>query len=225
MRTIHFNKVLIYMASITIMASSLVGCQSNYVISEGNNKTNNVLNNEEHEENEELQEEISGDLYIRDVEVMPASFKLTDTVGANGVILDYASDEIVIFHDYFGLFVYDLKEEKITQSVNLEEIGCQFTQGDAACEVSVSQNGMRIALHPMNVNIMYGYFVDQERMEERVYEEMVEPFKCSVNEQANGFTSNEAVVFAGGEKGYLSYEGGTLDDLYYICGEKQYKIF
>lgn len=32
--------------------------------------------------------------------------------GADGPILDYADDHLFIFHDYFGLFAYDLVEKR-----------------------------------------------------------------------------------------------------------------
>jgi len=36
------------------------------------------------------------------------------------VISNYVDDEILIFHEYFGLFVYDLKAKKITSAADLK---------------------------------------------------------------------------------------------------------
>ncbi|WP_052693632.1 hypothetical protein [Desulfosporosinus sp. I2] len=45
-----------------------------------------------------------------------------DTVGIPE--LDYASDDIVIFHGYFGLFVYDLDSQQIIRSLDLKPLDC-----------------------------------------------------------------------------------------------------
>ena len=60
-------------------------------------------------------------------------WSLEQTVGVDMVELDYASDDIVIFHDYFGLFVYDLDTLQIIRSLDLEPINCHQTQGDNYC--------------------------------------------------------------------------------------------
>lgn len=43
-----------------------------------------------------------------------------DSVG-DVIILDYADDEKIVFHGYFGLFVYDLRKENITLAVDLNQ--------------------------------------------------------------------------------------------------------
>ena len=43
--------------------------------------------------------------------------------------LDYADEDKIIFHAYFGLFVYDLNSNEIVSSLNLKELGCQKVQG------------------------------------------------------------------------------------------------
>ena len=52
-------------------------------------------------------------------------------IGADGPQLDYADENMFIFHDYFGLFVYDINQGELVSAVDLEPIGCQYTQGDA----------------------------------------------------------------------------------------------
>ena len=49
--------------------------------------------------------------------------------------LDYADEDKIIFHAYFGLFVYDLNSNEIVSSLNLKELGCQKVQG--GCDISV----------------------------------------------------------------------------------------
>ena len=87
--------------------------------------------------------------------------------GADGPWLDYAGGmgteqgSRIIFHDYFGLIVYDLDNREITRSLALEPIGCDKTQGDDACQVAVSEDGATVWLHPMSKRYMYRYEVEE----------------------------------------------------------------
>lgn len=87
--------------------------------------------------------------------------------GADGPTLDYAGplgtgkESIVIFHDYFGLVVYDLTNSRIVRTLNLASIGCEMTQGDDACETAVSADGTTVWLHPRSKRYMYRYDVEE----------------------------------------------------------------
>lgn len=64
------------------------------------------------------------------------------------VILDYADENIVVFHGYFGLFVYDLNAEKITFAADLEKtVGTNGIQGSEGAAVRVSEDGNTIQLY------------------------------------------------------------------------------
>ena len=126
-------------------------------------------------------------------------------VGADMVMLDFASDDKIIFHGYFGLFVYDLNTEKITQSIDLEPINCNFTQGDNTCVVTVNT------------------------LEKKVYIEMSDPFKMSeaprdIDEKNYSYVSG-SVKFSDGDIGYLAGYDMTLGSLRYVRGDKEYVIF
>lgn len=88
------------------------------------------------------------------------------TFGADGPILDYAGNigenggSVLIFHDYFGLVVYDVSNQKVIRSLDLEPIGCHMTQGDDACQVAVSDKGDTVWLHPRSKSYMYRYEVE-----------------------------------------------------------------
>ena len=90
--------------------------------------------------------------------------------GAEGPTLDYAGNygnserTILIFHDYFGLIVYDLDAQRILQSLDLAEIGCDTTQGENACQVAVSKDGTIVWLHPMTENYLYRYEVKNDKL-------------------------------------------------------------
>ena len=87
--------------------------------------------------------------------------------GVDGPWLDYAGGmetgrgSIIIFHDYFGLVVYNLSNRQIVRSLALEPIGCDKTQGDDTCQVAVSEDGATVWLHPMSKRYMYRYEVGE----------------------------------------------------------------
>ena len=154
-----------------------------------------------------------------------AEWTLTQSTGADIVELNYASGDRVIFHGYFGLFVYDLNTERITHSLNLKSIGCHFTQGDAYCEVSVSQEGNIVQLHPMNSDEMYVYDIENNTLKQMKYKPMENSFKITPNDNFGEGVGYETVKFSNGDVGYLRYIDTTLNGLYYIVGDKQYKLF
>lgn len=84
---------------------------------------------------------VEGVTYTSEVEYQEAYVTEDMIIGSDGVILDYVDSHKVIFHGYAGLFVYNLDEIAMESSVDLEPIGCNYTQGDNACEVSVSDDG------------------------------------------------------------------------------------
>ena len=161
------------------------------------------------------------DLPIKDGELdvtrdkLDKKIKLTEpkwypsqTTGADMVELDYVSDEIIIFHGYFGLYVYDLKDQRIIASLDLKTIGCHMTQGDDYCQATVSKDGNIVNLHPISSEDMYVYTVSDHTLDRVPYKPMEEEFK-----------------FNNGEYGYLYSENGTLGTLVYIRGDKSYGLF
>lgn len=154
-----------------------------------------------------------------------AQWTLEQSIGVTMPELNYASEDTLIFHGYFGLFVYDLNTKSITHSLNLESIGCHFVQGSAYCDVSVSQDGNTIQLHPMDNDKMYIYYVEKNKLTQTNYEPMDKPFKVNINDNANGSVSYETVKFENDDIGYLKSEDLTLNGLYYVVGNNKYKLF
>lgn len=153
-----------------------------------------------------------------------------DSLGVSVPVLDYASDEIIIFHGHFGLFVYDLNTQKIIQSLDLEPLECQYTQGSNACMVSVSIDGEKIQLHPMESEMMYEYEVSSNQLSEVIYKEMEDPFEMVPIEEAVvaddlAKLSDRAAKFENGEYGYLHAYDWTLGTLSYVRSDMMYALF
>lgn len=162
--------------------------------------------------------------------IMPA-WSLEQSIGADMAILDYASDDIVIFHGYFGLYAYDLNSAQIIRSLDLKQIKCDATQGDDYCEVSVSMDGNTVQLHPMSSDDMYVYTVSKNKLAETVYKPLDDPFESRfvpIEEAVNSDTgtySYKAVKFDADEYGLLYTYDWTLGTLYYRRGDMKFSLF
>lgn len=153
------------------------------------------------------------------------------TLGTDMVSLDYASDDLIIFHGYFGLFVYDLDTQTLVRSLDLKPIGCQFTQGDSYCEVSVSTDGNTIQLHPMDNKEMFVYTVSDNTLVKSPYTELADSFQShlvptdKVIQSDLGNYSSQAVAFDTGEFGVLHTSDWNLGTLSYTRDDMMYALF
>lgn len=146
--------------------------------------------------------------------------------------LDYASDDIVIFHGYFGLFVYDLDSLQIIRSLDLKPLKCAAIQGDDYCDVTVSTDGNTVQLHRMSSENMYVYTVLDNTLRETAYERMNDRFGSNfipigdvIDSKKLGNYSYNAVKFETGEYGYLHTSDWTLGTLAYVRDDMMYKLF
>lgn len=83
--------------------------------------------------------------------------------GVAGVFLDYASERMLVFHDHYGLFVYNL-EKGLIGEINLQTIGMKQLQGSNAWSVEVEADGSRIYMHGMEETDMYIYDAEQNML-------------------------------------------------------------
>ncbi|MCT4686580.1 M56 family metallopeptidase [Vallitalea sp.] len=176
-----------------------------------------------------------GDLYIwriNSLEPTIPKWSIDQNIGADMAFLDFASDDIVIFHGYFGLFVYDIKSQQIIRSLDLKPLKCNYTQGDYYCDVSVSMDGNIVQLHPMNSKNMFVYTISDNTLYEKTYEPMDKPFSSQfvsidevINSKKFGNYSFEVVRFDTGEYGYLHTSDWTLGSLTYVRGDMVYTLF
>ena len=156
-------------------------------------------------------------------------------LGADGAMLDYADGNIVIFHGYFGLFIYDLNIQKFVRAVDLEAIGCNYTQGDNYCEVSVSEDGTTVYLHPLSESDMYVFDIPSGKLYKTahnldgitLFDDLEDNYDLAGS--GNGFYSIQKVVFKTNDftyYGYL-YAGGeaTIRDLAYVEDDMVFSLF
>ena len=148
------------------------------------------------------------------IEVKIPTIDLEATTGADGSSLYYADSEKFIFGGYYGLFVYDMTKQEIIRSVDLASIGCNMTQGDSACEISVTEDGMMVFLHPMNQEEMYVYRVADNTI-------VKEPYNLDGYElYRNQYNGEKVGIYASyetnGETGYVVLVNDTtIEELGY----------
>lgn len=116
-------------------------------------------------------QEFSFQVAYRDVISCPVPALTGNTpLGADGAILDYADADKIIFHGYFGLYIYSASAGETIGAVDLRTLGCRDTQGDNACQVFVSRDGSKVYFYPLGgisgvenngrENAIYSYVYD-----------------------------------------------------------------
>lgn len=103
------------------------------------------------------------------LEVKKALVDLSENTGADGTMLYYVDDNKIIFGGNFGLFVHDKASGKIVQSLDLEYIGCNQTQGDNYCEIAVDKQGQRVYLNPLRQKKLYILDLLSDKLEVKEY--------------------------------------------------------
>lgn len=173
------------------------------------------------------------------LEPISPTFSLEQDIGVDMVALDYASDDTIIFHGYFGLFVYDLNSQEMIRSLDLEPIGCEATQGDHSCMVMVSADGNTLQLSAGGSKSLYTYTVsDNTLIETRPiywpmmrnrFTDFVDPETDTgyqkIYHNTGGYCSYRAVRFGTGEYGYMNTSDWTIGTLTYVRGDMVYEMF
>lgn len=184
------------------------------------------------------------ELPIEEIEITIPQISPDMIIGADGVHLDYAENGMIIFHDYFGLFVYAKQingvlpimmsmpesvwsslEYGIVGAIDLKAIGCHYTQGDNYCEVRVSVDGSMVYLHPISQEEMYVYDVYNKKLIKQKYSlDGIELFDSYISlEEMEGvekerICSANGILFENGKEPYYGYlvGDGTIGSLSYL---------
>lgn len=139
---------------------------------------------------------------------------LTPDMGVGvGVSVDYADDELLVFHGWFGLFIYDLKQEKIAFAADLEKaLGTASVQGSEGADVCVSADGSLVQLY---------FLPDPERgRPEKAYYVDTGTGSCSYGDYVP-----LSMYFCHTEELWERIAHGTVGELVYTHGEKGWRLF
>lgn len=152
-----------------------------------------------------------------EIQKCEALFSAATSLGADGIILDYMDGEILIFHGYFGLVVYQYAGEGsdfapgVIDTVDFSTIGCSDTQGESCVEVSVSKNGKNVYMHAMNASDYYRY----DRINRKLY--------CSRTQETEnkGMKPYSLAEFLAGEELYELPEDIIAQEMFVENPEKK----
>ena len=142
--------------------------------------------------------------------ILEPPFLAPDMSVGVGVIPDYAGSDILVFHGYFGLFIYDLKAEKIAFAADLEKaVGTTVIQGSEGAAVRVSADGNTIQLfyYPEQGEPKMAYTIDA-RIGSYTYGEYAPIDPC----------------FSTPDELYGRFSGSTLGELAYTDGQKSFPL-
>jgi len=156
-----------------------------------------------------------------DINKISVSDLSVDTTVGVGVFLDYASDKIVVFHGYFGLFAYDLKEQKIILSIDLKKsVGTTNIQGSETADVKVSADGSLIQLFSFSESgtSKNAYYINTSNFS-CTYEAYRELESCYSTDES-GFAQ-----FSDGTHGEIVLGGDKIGKLSYKRGDMVYNLF
>ena len=191
------------------------GEQENLALTNNSKGQDNPGSTDGAEEQINSQKTDSSENEFGEVEVKTAAELSAETVfGADGPWLDYAGklgtgkESVIIFHDYFGLVVYDLLNERAIRCLDLKSIGCHMTQGDDACQVAVSADGTTIWLHPTSKRYYYRYDVEEDRLYK---EALVKTFKVDLEGEE---LFDRYLVTEGGSTEYTGWQSNYLYEEY-----------
>ena len=216
--------ILVTVLAVGATAFTFAGRKEDAFLPEATNDKDFVILSEEEgnllEKEEPDTEEDSVSDENAEEELAPAGLSTDMTLGADGPILDYASEDRVIFHGYFGLFVYDMKEQVIQRSLDLKTIGCDTNQEEYGCHVRVSLDGTQVILQPFDMEDSFVYHVDSGELAklepgpDRKHMKLYDGVKhLSADEMAEGNLAKTYGVTENGTNVYLTWDAYVIGDL------------
>jgi len=171
----------------------------------------------------EEQERVTGGQV--ELEAAAASYTSDTPLGVDGPMLDYVGEVDgscrIIFHDYFGLLVYNVSEGIVEYSLDLAPIGCQYTQGDNACVVRVSSDGRTVYLNnPADGGSLYRYEIAENKLYKEAADVSLDDMEDLYNDylweekppEADYWISNKVIADPEGYKAGVDYD--CTADLY-----------
>lgn len=94
--------------------------------------------------------------------------------------IDYASGTRVVFHGYFGLFVYDTAGHgQLYRSIDLQKIDSAHIQGSTYTQVTVTKDGKTVYIDNLGEgadDVMYRYDIDADRLSTVKVQKIADPY-------------------------------------------------
>lgn len=78
--------------------------------------------------------------------------------------LAYADENIAIFHGYYGLYVYDMQQEQILRSIDLQKLGFYDAEGKCMADIWTNEKGNLIYIQKEDSRELFTYDIVQNQM-------------------------------------------------------------
>lgn len=78
--------------------------------------------------------------------------------------LSYADEHIAIFHGYYGLYVYDMQQEQILRSIDLQKLGFYDAEGKCMADIWANEKGNLIYIQKQGSRELFLYDIVQNQM-------------------------------------------------------------
>lgn len=78
--------------------------------------------------------------------------------------LSYADEHIAIFHGYYGLYVYDMQQEQILRSIDLQKLGMYDAEGNCKADIWANEKGNLIYIQKEGSRELFLYDIEQNQM-------------------------------------------------------------
>ncbi|MBP3447398.1 MAG: hypothetical protein J6K51_00065 [Clostridia bacterium] len=145
-------------------------------------------------------------------------------MGAIMAELDYADETTAVFHYLDGLFVYDIRQDKILHKFDLNKFNCApHSQGEVVLSVSVSKDGKTILLTSQGqediVKKFDNYLIDTQsgKVKQTRQAALSLPIPRRETEllipHGEGWIADRCIV-QGETVYYLSYQKGNVDNIH-----------
>lgn len=137
--------------------------------------------------------------------------------GFDGAKLDYADEDIVIFHGNYGLFVYNYTDEAMVTSLDLSVIGCDGNPVSESCKVSVKADGSIVYIYSISKKQMYAFSLSDNQLTEvgedidpdTLFGQLVEPSEYFEKDHTIFTSDDAAIVTANHEDKLIWLESGS----------------
>ncbi len=230
MLDLKMPRYIIFLVVLSTLSTIAVGCSNTEPVQQ--NETEITIETAANSmENADIT--ISNSLENSNLQVIPASWSLNTKIATSIPVLDFADDNIVIMHDYFGLFIHNLNTGEIEDSINLQALGYDF-YNDSSCKISVSQTGDIIWIWIASSELLYEY--------DRISEKLTIASDISQNNLFEGFVltkdippekqsvksyrcSKKAILFADGSYGVLYIGNERITGISYIRDGEEWILF
>lgn len=138
-------------------------------------------------------------------------------MGVNFPQIDYVSADLLVFHDYWGLAVYDFRQGQIVRLADTTSIGMNLIQGDQYTEVVVAESLDRV----------YFYNTPREKPEDAAWIYFLKD--DALWQTTVGQVSEEPRAVSTSVEGEFFFQEGAepvIKDLSYrSTGGKEYRVF